>query len=116
MERKKIVLTSNDRIYESLVFYEIDEEETLKIFGPIHREMDEDDNEPGPCLFWTYEYEKLKVLFVYHEALKQLECRANELNIPKIVETLNLNFPIAWRQDKEFPEVYEKRRETEQKK
>lgn len=95
---------------QQLVAFHLSYEEMVSRFGPAHRVMDEDDNEPGPCEYWSFVFPcGLSIFITYHWAGSPIPngvvC-ASSPAIDHVLEHLPIADCIFWRLDEAEPEIY----------
>ena len=95
---------------ECLVSFPMPYDEFVGRFGPAHRQMDDRDNEPGPCEYWAFRFPcGLSVFLVYHLTRPPAPGCYVYANRPEIDHLLH-HVPIAdrveWRLDRAHPDVF----------
>jgi hypothetical protein len=98
---------------QALIGFTLPHPEMLARFGPAHRTMDDQDNEPGPCEYWAYRLsESLSVLIAFHLASPQKPngiIMATVPDIETIIASLGIPDVVSWRFDRDCPAAFKKR-------
>ncbi|MCE9634911.1 MAG: hypothetical protein K8T90_04330 [Planctomycetes bacterium] len=98
---------------ECLISLVMPHDEFVARFGPAHRQMDERDNEPGPCEFWAYRFRcGLSVLLVYHFSRPRSPAcfvYADRPEIDHVLEHLQAADCVEWRLDHAHRDVFRER-------
>jgi len=98
---------------QPLVAFTLTYQETVDRLGPAHRVMDDMDNEPGPCEYWSFCFPCGMTIFItYHfhapTGAGGVVC-ASAPEIDHILEHLPVRDCVFWRLDVAEPEIYRKR-------
>lgn len=95
----------------ALLAFALPAAEIVRRFGPAHRQMDENDHEPGPCEYWAYTFPCGLFVFIIHHLQAGDEyigtvC-ADAPEIDHILHHLPLADCITWRLDRDVTGFYE---------
>jgi hypothetical protein len=96
-----------------MIAFQLSYEEMVSRFGPSHRVMDEHDNEPGPCEYWSFIFPcGISIFIAFQLAAPNgptgsvyASCR----DIGHILEHLPVGDCVFWRLDIAEPEIYSQR-------
>lgn len=95
---------------ECLVSFLMPYDEFVGRFGPAHRQMDDRDNEPGPCEYWAFQFRcELAVFLVYHPKRPPAPgccVYADRAEIDHILHHLEIGDRVEWRLDRAHPDVF----------
>lgn len=98
---------------QPLVAFRMSHAEMQARFGPAHRAMDAQDNEPGLCEYWAYRLsDSLSVLITFHFGFpggSAGEITATEPDIGGIIASLGIADAVFWRFDRDGAEFFKKR-------
>ncbi|HWA24103.1 MAG TPA: hypothetical protein VG734_00405 [Lacunisphaera sp.] len=82
-------------------------------FGPAHRKMGAEDNEPGPCEYWAYRLsESLCVLITFHLQApggSSGDVTATEPDVDGTIDSLGISDVVFWRFDRDCAPAFAKR-------
>jgi hypothetical protein len=96
-----------------LVAFTLPYAEMVARFGPAHRAMDELDNEPGPCEYWSFIFPcGLTTFITYHFHAPTGaggNVSASSQEIDHILEHLPIRDCVFWRLDVAEPVIYRER-------
>lgn len=106
-ERTEPYYPAND---ECLVSFLMTYEEFVARFGPSHRQMDDRDNEPGPCEYWAFRFPcGLSVFLVYHPTRPPAPgcyLYASRPEIDHLLHHLQIADRVEWRLDHAHPNAF----------
>jgi hypothetical protein len=98
---------------QPLVAFRMTRPEMQARFGPAHRVMGPQDNEPGPCEYWAYRLsDSLSVLITFHlqsPGGSSGDVTATEPDVDRIIELLGISDVVIWRLDSDCSELFTKR-------
>lgn len=98
---------------QPLIAFRLTHAEMQVRFGPAHRLMDAEDNEPGPCEYWAYRLsDSLSVLITFHiqsPGGSSGNITATEPDIARIIALLPISEVVFWRFDRDCPDAFAKR-------
>ena len=93
----------------SLLSCEITLQELKRRLGAYHREMDANDNEAGPCVYWAFHFPCGLITVVTFHLLKDIATVDSDRGeIDHILYHLPLSDCVTWRLDLASPDVFEK--------
>lgn len=109
-ERAEPYYPGND---ECLVSFLMPYEEFVGRFGPAHRQMEDRDDEPGPCEYWAFRFPcGLSVFLVYHPSRPPSPgcyvC-ANRPETDHLLHHLQIADRVEWRLDRAHPDAFRER-------
>ena len=95
---------------QPLVAFTLPHEEMVRRFGPAHRSMDERDNEPGPCEYWSFRFPcGLSLFIAYHFHCPPApggNICASSPDICHILDHLPIEDCVFWRLDEAEPALF----------
>jgi hypothetical protein len=98
---------------QPLVAFQLSHDEMVNRFGLSHRVMDENDNEPAPCEYWSFIFPcGLSIFIAYHLEVPTGptgSVYASSRDIGHILEHLPVEDCVFWRLDKAEPDIYSQR-------
>jgi hypothetical protein len=83
--------------------FDLSHAEMVRCFGPAHRPMDADDNEPGPCEFWGYGLDGHHILIVFDFGIPggpAAIVESDMADIDCLIDALGVREFVTWRGDK----------------
>ncbi|MBB5033898.1 hypothetical protein [Prosthecobacter vanneervenii] len=96
-----------------LIAFQLSYEEMVTRFGLPHRVMDENDNEPCPCEYWSFLFPcGLSIFIAFHLQAPTGptgSVYASSRDIGHILEHLPVNDCVFWRLDIAEPDLYRER-------
>ena len=96
-----------------LIAFTLPYKEMVNRFGPCHRVMDEQDNEPGPCEYWSFVFPcGMNIFITYHFQAPTGaggQVCASSPEIEHILEHLPISDCVFWRLDTAEPEIHRER-------
>lgn len=98
---------------QPLIAFTLPHADVVARFGPAHRAMDADDNEPGPCEYWSFRFPCGLVTFItYHFHVPTGpggDVTASSPDIAHILQHLPISDCLFWRLDHAAPEYFHER-------
>lgn len=98
---------------QPLVAFTLPYAEMVERFGPAHRQMDAQNNEPGPCEYWSFRFTcGLTAFITYHFHAPTGpggEVTASSPDIGHILSHLPIADCLFWRLDTAEPRLYQER-------
>jgi hypothetical protein len=95
---------------QPLIAFQLSYDEMVLRFGPSHRVMDENDNEPGPCEYWSFAFPcGLTIFIAFHldaPTGPSGNVHASSRDIGHILEHLPVGDCVFWRLDTAEPDIY----------
>jgi len=95
---------------QPLIAFQLSYDEMALRFGPSHRVMDENDNEPGPCEYWSFAFPcGLTIFIAFHLQAPtgpSGNVHASSRDIGHILEHLPVDDCVFWRLDIAEPDIY----------
>ena len=109
-ERAEPYYPRDDR---ALIAFLLPHAEMIERFGPAHRQMDAEDNEPGPCEYWSFRFScGLTTFITYHFHAPTGpggDVTSSSPDIAHILQHLPIADCLFWRLDHAEPELYRER-------
>lgn len=98
---------------QPLIAFTLPHAAMVERFGPAHRQMDAEDNEPGPCEYWSFRFPcGLTAFITYHFHAPTGAGGSVTSSSPDIGHILQ-HLPVAdclfWRLDHAEPDFYQQR-------
>ena len=98
---------------QPLIAFTLSHPEMVERFGPAHRQMDAQDDEPGPCEYWSFRFPCGLITFIaYHFHVPTGAggtVYATSPDIAHIIKHLPIVDCLFWRLDYAEPEIYQQR-------
>ena len=98
---------------QPLVAFTLAHPHMIARFGPAHRQMGVEDNEPGPCEYWSFKFPCGLITFItFHFHIPTGpggDVVASSPDVEHILQHLPIRDCLIWRLDHNEPDFYRQR-------